>query len=74
MNLLFWGLLAGVLGKVIIGLSVVAVHVRIMKEHKLDKKVYHSIRNEKFWGIVGVLLMVAGFFLEIAYYTETGLI
>ena len=74
MNLLFWGLTIKTAGEIIIGLAIIAVHLRIMKEHKLDAKVYKSIRNEKFWGLIGILFVLAGYLLEIAYYTEVGVI
>jgi len=68
MDAFILGLTIKTAGEIIIGLSVVSVHMRIMKEHKLDRKVYRSIRNEKFWGLVGVILILAGFLLEISAY------
>jgi hypothetical protein len=74
MPLIVLGLTIKTLGEVIIGLSVVSVHMRIMEEHKLDKRVYRSIRNEKFWGTIGVILIITGFSLEVFSYLGDGVI
>jgi len=74
MDLLFWGLTIKTIGEVIIGFSIISVHLRIVKEHKLDRKVYRSIRNEKFLSIIGIILILFGYFLEVAYYAGGGLI
>ena len=74
MSLFLIGISLKTLGEVVVGLAVILVHVRIMKEHKLDRRVYKSIRNEKFWGLVGVVLIISGFLLEVAYYIAGGVI
>jgi quinol-cytochrome oxidoreductase complex cytochrome b subunit len=73
MNSFVLGLTLKTLGEVIIGFAVISVHLRIIKEHKLDRKVYRSIRNEKFWGSIGVLFVIAGYIIEVASYTSGGL-
>jgi uncharacterized membrane protein YidH (DUF202 family) len=73
-NFLVLGLTLRTLGEVIIGLSIIRVHIRIMQEHKLDKKVYRSIHKEKFWAVVGVALIIVGYFLEVAHINGGGLL
>jgi len=68
METAFIGLTIKTIGEVIIGFSIISVHLRIMKEHKLDRLVYRSIRNEKFLGIVGIILIIVGYILETSLY------
>ena len=68
MDSLILGLTIKTIGEVIIGISIIRVHNKIMQEHKLDRKVYRSIRNEKFWGLIGVILIIAGYLLEVSSY------
>jgi uncharacterized membrane protein YidH (DUF202 family) len=65
-NFSFLGLTLRTVGEIIIGLSIIRVHIRIMQEHKLDKKVYRSIRREKFWAVIGIILILVGYILEVA--------
>jgi len=74
MDSLILGLTIKTIGEVIIGISIIRVHNRIMQEHKLDRKVYRSIRNEKFWGLIGVILIIAGYLLEVSSYAGNGLV
>ena len=69
MTLLFWGLTIGTLGKVLLGITVILVHGRIFKEHRIDKVVLKELRREKGLGIAGVVLMLLGYLLEILFYT-----
>jgi hypothetical protein len=72
-SLLFWGLTIRVLGELLIIYSVIRVHIRIVQEHKLDKKVYRSIGKEKTMAVIGIIFIIFGYFLEIAHYSTNGL-
>jgi hypothetical protein len=74
MSIEFWGLTLRTIGEIIIGFSIIRVHIRIMQEHKLDKRVYRSIQKEKFWGLIGIILILIGYFLEVAPHTAIGLL
>ncbi|MAF59500.1 MAG: hypothetical protein QF858_02740 [Candidatus Pacebacteria bacterium] len=68
MDLLFWGLTLGVLGKVLLGFTVLSVHWKIVKEHKIGKVVLREIRRERNLAILGILFIVVGYLLELSFY------
>lgn len=68
MPLIFWAITASVFGKLLLGLAVVLVHWRVVKEHKIDKKVITEMRRERNIAIVGILLILLGYVLELAHY------
>ena len=59
------GFAADVIGKLIIAYTAIAVHHRFLKEHKVDAAVFKTMRKEQIIGVIGVLLIVAGFFLQL---------
>jgi hypothetical protein len=61
------GLTLDMAGKVLIGATVLRVHLRFLKEHKIDKKVFQEMRMEQRLGILGIALVVAGYFLELFF-------
>lgn len=68
MDLLFWGLTATVVGKVLLGTTVILVHSRLAKEHRVDSKVIHAVHREFILTGVALLLIVAGYVAELAAY------
>ena len=66
--LLLWSLTIGTVGKVLLGVTVLRVHSRITKEHKIDGQVLSEMKHEKWAGIIGILLMVIGYLLEMVFY------
>ena len=72
MNLLLWGLTVGVVGKLVLGIAVLRVHAGIVHEHKIDNAVIKSMKRERWVTILGVVLIVAGYFMEITFYGGTG--
>lgn len=68
MNILFWGITLGVLGKLALGLAVLRVHTIIRRERKIDNAVVASIKREEIITCVGILLIVVGYILEVAFY------
>jgi hypothetical protein len=65
MSLLFWGLTLSVIGKVLLGLTVMMVHWKIIKEHKIDRVVLKEMRRERNVALLGIILIVAGYLLEL---------
>lgn len=60
----------GTLGKVLLGVAVLRVHLGILHEHKIDNVVLRSIKREQMITLFGLGLIVAGFFLELFFYME----
>ena len=53
-----------IIGKVMIAFTAIMVHHRFLKEHKVDEMVFKIMRREQLVGVIGVVLMVVGFILE----------
>lgn len=68
MDLLFLGITFGVLGKVILGITVIKVHHKIVKEHRIDGAVLREIKKERNLAILGIIFMVIGYILEVMFY------
>ncbi len=68
MNLLLWGITLGTIGKLILGIAVLRVHVHILREHKIDNVVLKSLKREQVVTIFGLLLIVIGYAFEIFFY------
>ena len=73
MNLLFWGLTIGMIGKIMLGIAVLRVHLGIFREHKIDNVVLKSIVRERYVTYIAILLIAMGYVLEVAFYGETPL-
>ena len=68
MDLLFWGLTLGVVGKVLLGTTVILVHLKIVKEQKIDSMVIKEMRHERNLAFAAIILIVLGYILEIVFY------
>lgn len=68
MNILLLGLTVGTIGKVILGVGVLRVHMHILKEHKIDNVVLKSIKRERYVTFFGLLLIIVGYVLEVIFY------
>ena len=68
LNFLFWGLTISVIGKVMIAVAVIMAHSEIAHEHKIDAKVLRSFQKERWLTILGILLIVIGYAMEIYFY------
>jgi hypothetical protein len=68
MTILFWGLTIGVLGKVLLAISVIMVHGKIVHEHKIDGAVIKEMKHEKNLAIGAVVLVLLGYLLEVIFY------
>lgn len=57
------------LGKILIAVTVLLVHRRIKKEHRIDKKVLREMKFEQSIGFIAIILIVLGFILHLyAFY------
>ena len=71
MNILFWGLTIGTIGKVLLAVGVIIAHSGIVKEMKIDSEVLRSFRIEHTITIIGVILIIVGYMMEIYFYGYT---
>jgi len=68
MNLLFWALTVGVIGKVLLAVGVLIAHGQLAHEGRVDGPVLRSFRLEHSLTIAGIILMVAGYGMEVYFY------
>jgi hypothetical protein len=73
MNILFWGLTLGVLGKVLVVLAVLHMHHSLIREHRIDRSVILTYRQERILTFIGLILIAVGYILEIMFYSPTPL-
>lgn len=65
MDLALIGLASGTVGKIMVVLAVLHMHHSLIIEHKIDKLVILSYQQERILTIIGLVLIVAGFILEV---------
>ena len=68
MNLLFWGLTIGTIGKVLLAVGVLIAHSELAHERKIDNRVLRSFRLEHTLTVAGLILIVCGYLMEIYFY------
>jgi len=61
----FLGETADVIGKIMIAFTVLMVHHRFRKEHKVDERVFKAMRREQAIGLLGIAFIVIGYFLRL---------
>lgn len=66
MNLLFLGMTLSVVGKGLLALGVVWVHVVMATERRFDDLVIRSFRTELIVTIAGFALILAGYIIEVS--------
>ncbi len=71
MNLLLWGITLGTIGKLVLGIAVLRVHVYILREHKIDGVVLKALRKEQYVTTFGLVLIVLGYIAEIMFYNSS---
>lgn len=55
-----------IIGKVMVAYTALAVHSRVRKEQKIDSAVFRAMRKEKIIGILGIILMIFGYFMHLS--------
>lgn len=68
MNLLFWGLTISMVGKVMLASGVLIAHSELAHERRIDQLVIKSFRVERILTVLGLFLIVGGYFMEIYFY------
>jgi len=68
------GFTIDVIGKVLLGLSVYFVHSKVAREGKIDKKVLMEMRREKRLALMGIILIVIGYLMQLPTKISGGLI
>jgi hypothetical protein len=68
MNLLFWGLTISMIGKVLLASGVLIAHTELAHEKRIDKKVIASFHLERTLTLTGILLILAGYGMEVYFY------
>lgn len=66
--ILFAGLTLSFLGKVLLGVTVIMVHWKIIQEHKIDGQVLKEMRRERNVAILGIILIALGYLFEITFF------
>lgn len=74
MNLLFWGLTVGVIGKVLLAAGVIIAHTELAHEKRIDNEVLRSFRLELWLTVIGIILIVLGYVMEVYFYGFTPLL
>lgn len=65
MDMDFLGETLKVIGEVMIGVTAIMVHRRVWKEHRMNPLVYKEMQREQFIGILGVILLIAGYLIKL---------
>ena len=68
MNLLFWGLTIGMTGKVMLATGVLIAHSNLAHEGRVDQLVLKGFRIERVLTLIGLVLIVGGYFMEVTFY------
>jgi len=53
-----------VIGELIIALTVLRVHHRVLHDHKVNQKVFREMKIEQVLGIVGAVMIAVGFLVK----------
>jgi hypothetical protein len=65
MKLELISLISETLGTLMIAFAALKVHHRVLNEHKMDDRVFTSMRKEQRVGVIGVVLILLGFVIEL---------
>lgn len=61
----FIGFTLDVIGKIMVAYTAIMVHYRFWKEHKIDERVFVTMKRERTIGVFGVALIFIGYLLQI---------
>jgi len=70
MTTLIVGMTISLIGNILIGITVIRVHIHLANERKVDGDVIAAIRREKYLAAAAIILMVIGYFVEIAHFLK----
>ncbi len=52
-------------GKVLIAVTALLVHRKVVRERKIDRKVLRYIHKEEIYGFLGIIFLIIGYILHI---------
>ena len=52
------------IGEVLVGLTVIMVHHRVLDEHRIDRKVLRILRKEQLIGGIAIAMIITGYILH----------
>lgn len=55
------------IGKLLIAYTALRVHHRFLSEHRVDKLVFKAMKKEQRLGVLGIVFIVAGYFLQVLF-------
>jgi len=62
------GLTFSAAGEILLAITVLTVHHRLKKEHKIDKAVENEIGFEQFIGGLAILFLAIGYLLQVNFF------
>ena len=65
MNLSLLGLTFTALGEIIVAYTVISVHHRVMKEHKIDASVFKTMKKEQKIAFIGIIFIIIGYIFSV---------
>lgn len=65
MNWFVIGATFDVIGKILIGVTVLFVHGHVIKEHKIDKDVLKEMKREQVLGLLGIVFIIIGYVIHV---------
>lgn len=66
--LILLGLTFDTIGTILIAYTVLRVHSRVRKEHRIDEYVAREMQRERTLGIAGIVFIVIGYALQLIHY------
>jgi len=63
----FLGFTLDVIGKLMVAFTAVMVHHRFRKEHRIDERVFATMRREQVIGLLGIALIIIGYLLQVPF-------
>lgn len=58
------GLTLELIGSILIAYTVIQVHYRFRKEHRVDERVFTIMQREQWVAILGILCLIAGYIFQ----------
>jgi hypothetical protein len=55
------------IGTILVAYAALKVHHRFLSEHKVDEKVFNSMKRERRLGVLGVVLVAIGYVLQVFF-------
>jgi len=61
----FIGFTLDIIGKILIGISVLMVHRRVMQEKKITSSIVRKMKQEQALVIIGLIFLILGYLLQL---------